>query len=108
MKFFIPHAKNKNEEQSVYESIKKFLSEELGAKFSNRRIFSIGYLHNGKDYYAEVGKVNTFNDETVIAILYEDQRRLYHICTPNSGVLRDMSIFVGYNEIRDVVDFDGE
>src|SRR5688572_4825773 len=106
MRFFIPVAKDKEQERNVYEGIRKFLSEELGAVFSDRKVFSLKYRHDGKDYYAEVGKVHPLNGEHVIAILYEELRRLYHVCTPNRGVLRGMSILVGLHEVEAAIDFD--
>jgi hypothetical protein len=108
MKFFIPFAKDKEQEQDVYEGIRKFLSQELGAVLTDRKIFSLRYHHDGKSYYAEVGKNHALNGEPVIAILYEDMRKLYHVCTPNRGVLRDMSILVGSHEVEEVVNFDKE
>ncbi|KAB8140307.1 hypothetical protein F8S13_24050 [Chloroflexia bacterium SDU3-3] len=108
MKFFIPYAKDKEQEQNVYDSTKRFLSEQLGAEFADRKIFSLRYHHNGKSYYAEVGKNDTVEGEPVIVILYEAMRSLYHICTPNRGVVRGMSILVGSHEVEQVVDFEQE
>jgi hypothetical protein len=108
MKFFIPAAKDKEQEQNVYQGIRKFLSEELGAVFTDRKVFSLRYRHDGKDYYAEVGKTHSLNGEPVIAILYEELRKLYHVCTTNRGVLRGGSILVGQHEVREVLDFDRE
>ncbi|HET8669686.1 MAG TPA: hypothetical protein VFM05_03380 [Candidatus Saccharimonadales bacterium] len=106
MEFFIPAAKDAEQEQHVYDGIKKFLSEELGAVFSNRKVFSLTYVHEGKDYYAEVGKPHALNGETVVAILYEPARGLYHVCTLSRGVARGMSILVGLNDVRSATDFD--
>ena len=106
MRFFIPFAKDEDQERSVYDGIRKFLSQELGAVFTDRRVFSLRYHHDGKHYYAEVGKEHALNKEPVIAILYEDLRKLYHVCTPNRGVVRDMSILVGAGNVEEVVDFD--
>ena len=75
MKFFIPFSKGKEQEQSVYNNIKDFLAKELGAVFTDRKIFSLQY-HDGKKYYAEVGKEHSLNGEPVIAILYENMRNL--------------------------------
>ena len=91
----------------MYDGTKKFLSEEMGAVFSDRRVFSLEYRHDGKDYDAEIGKRHGYS-EIVIAILYEDLRQLYHVCTPNRGVLRGMSILVGSNEVRAAQDFERE
>ena len=107
MKFFIPHAKDKKEEDKNYEAIKKFAKETLGWNIKDRRIFSLRYTHDGKNYYAEVGKREQAEGEEVIAILesgYSDVI-IYLICTPNRGVIRGMPILVGENEAYSVVDF---
>ena len=106
MKFFIPFATDPAQEQNVYDGIRKFLAEELGAVFTERMVFSIRYHHEGKSYYAEVGKEHAMNKEPVIAILYEEMRKLYHVCTPNRGVVRGGSILVGWTEVEEVTDFD--
>ncbi|MBD2526657.1 hypothetical protein [Nostoc sp. FACHB-133] len=108
MKFFIPAADSSTSEQEVYKAIKLHLGEGLGAKFSERRIRILQWQHDGKQYEAEVGKTTLFNNEIVIAILYDPSRKLYHICTPNRGVLRDISILAGESSIISVIDFDTE
>jgi len=102
MKFFIPHAKDKKQEKTVYESTKKFAEDQLGWDIEDRKIFSIQYRHESKDYYAEVGKKEQVEGEEVIAIL---ESTTYLICTPNRGVARGMPILVGKDEARSVVDF---
>ena len=57
---------------------------------------------------AEVGKPTTFNGETVVAILHEPERNLYHICTPNRGVIRDLSILASGPHITEISDFEFE
>ena len=106
MKFYIPNAEDEEQAMQIYDGIRKFLSEQLGADFSNRRVFRLCYRHEGKDYEAEVGRRISLNGELVIAILYEDLRRLYHVCTPNRGVLRGISILVGVNEVVEAQDFE--
>ena len=108
MKFFIPAAKDAEQERSVYGGIKKFLGEELGAEISERKVRCLRWHHEGKSHEAEVGKETGFNRELVIAILYEPSRKLYHVCTPNRGVLRGMSIQAGEWSVTDSYDFDRE
>ena len=108
MKFFIPAAEDEKQKQSVYNAIKQFLGEELGAKFDDRKIFKLQYIHDGKQYYAEVGKIDQVNGEHIIAILHEPLRRLYHVCTKNRGVVRGMSILVGENEVISYEDFEAD
>jgi hypothetical protein len=108
MRFFIPAAKDAEQETSVYGSIKQFLGQELGAAFSDRKIRRLCWHHEGKRHEAEVGKESNANGETVIAILFEPFRNLYHVCTPNSGVLRGMSILAGASSVSESSDFDEE
>jgi hypothetical protein len=108
MKFHIPAADSPEQEARVYDSIKKHLGQELGAQFSDRRIRTLWWHHDGKEYTAEVGKTTSFNGEMVIAILYEQLRDLYHVCTPNRGVIRGGSILAGGHTVSVHEDFDKE
>ena len=108
MKFFIHAAKDKEEEQSVYSAIKEFLGKELDARFDDRKVQKLHYVHDGKEYYTEVGQPHTLNGEPVIAILHEPGRNLYHVCTTNRGVVRGISILVGEHLVRSMEDFDTE
>lgn len=56
MEFFVPHANGKEQEEKIYQGIKLFAAENTGWKIHDDRIFSLEYFHNGKMYYAEVGK----------------------------------------------------
>ncbi|OYQ68016.1 hypothetical protein B9G53_00365 [Pseudanabaena sp. SR411] len=108
MKFFIPASKSPEQEKKVYEEIKTFLHQELDAKFSERRVRILQWKHDGNQYEAEVGKTTSFNGEIVIAILYENGRDLYHVCTPNRGVLRGGSILAGGQSVFGNIDFDSD
>jgi hypothetical protein len=77
----------------------------LGATFSERRIYSLSYHHEGNFYHAVVGEPHSLNGEPVIAILYEPVRTLYQVCTPNRGVARGISILVGADSVESCVDF---
>ena len=101
-KFFIPKAKNEVQAQEVWKSVKKFAEETLDWEVSDRRIFSIAYQKQGKDYCVEVGKPDPRNGELVVAIL---ESITYLVCTPNRGVLRGMPILIGKPELKDITDF---
>ncbi len=105
MKFFIPFAQSDEEALSVYGSIRDFLSDTIGAEFSDRQFLSLHYRHDGNEYFAEVGKTHTLNGETVIAILHNPKARLYYVCTPNRGVAGDMPILVGEGDVKGIVHF---
>ena len=72
MKFFVPAAKDEMEAQSVWKATRKFAEETLGWEVSERRIFSIAYRHDGKDYYVEVGKSDPRVGELVLVVLESD------------------------------------
>lgn len=106
MKFFIPLAEDEEQEKRVYRSIIEYLRTESGAVVSERRVFSLSYRHKGTDYYAEVGKNEQPNGELVIAIIFDESRNLYLVCTPNRGVARGGPILVGAHDVLSVIDFD--
>lgn len=91
MKFFIPLADSDEQAERVYGSVVEFNN----AKSTPRRIFGIGWDHNGTHYHAEVGKQIDayFGGELVLAIVESDN--LYFVCTENRGVVRGQGIFVG-------------
>jgi hypothetical protein len=107
MRFFIPEAKDAAEAERVYEGIRKFHTEEMGASLNARRIYSVHGTHNGKRFTATVGQPFERLREMVIAILLDDTRKCYLICTPNRGVLRDIPYLSGSNEIDYAEDFEG-
>lgn len=106
MQFFIPAATTTEERDRVYVATKNHLSQGQKDIFSDRRIRVLQWSHNGKRYEAEVGKETTFNGELVIAILYQPSHDLYHVCTPNRGVIRDMAILAGGGSVLGSLDFE--
>jgi len=85
MNFFIPAAKDEEESEGVYKSIKDFARQTLGWNVTERRIFSLTYQHEGERYYVEVGKPDPRVREIVVAIL---ESNAYLVCTYNRGVVR--------------------
>lgn len=103
MKFFLPYATDEAQAESVYAGIKKFAAEQTGWPITDRRIRSIEYRHEGKEYTAEVGEVNNRNGETVIAIL---ESKTYLVCTPNRCVRRGEPMYVGIQEVSKTETFE--
>ena len=102
MKFFIPHAKDKKQAGKVFQDIKKFLKKS-GWDVTDRRIFSLTYLHGRKKYHSEVGKPDDRVNEEVIAIL---ESFIYLVCTHNRGVIRGEPVLVGKEEVKKIIDFE--
>lgn len=106
MKFFIPDLKDESKTEEVYAMVKKAASAAVGGwHVTDRRIFSLDYRHEGKDYYAEVGRVHGRAGEMVMMIL--EAGTVYLIVTPRRGILGALPIMVGKDEARKVIDFDG-
>jgi len=106
MKFFVPAAKNAAQADEVYEGIRKFNSEQMGATLSHRRIYRLAGVHDGKPFTPTVGEQFERLQEAVVAILLDTKRNLYLICTANRGVIRGEPYLSGAHEIRDAEDFE--
>lgn len=106
MKSFIPYAASDVERERVYEAVKVHLAQEHGASFSDRRIRSLQYVHNGKNYSAVVGEDESGGLGVVIAILLDTTRSLYLVCTPYRGVISGSPILVGEPDVQAVADFE--
>ena len=83
-------------------------SEAISFVLRKRKVFSLRYHREGKGRYAEVGKIHYLDIGPVIAIVYEDNRRVYHVCTQNRGVERGIPILIGLDEVEEVTDFEKE
>ena len=104
MKFFIPHAKDAAEAESVYESIRSVAIESSPYRVVNRRIYRMRWRHEGTTYTSTVGEQDVRLGEEVFAIL--DATAVYLVCTPNRGVFRGDAMLVGKDEALIVEEFD--
>ena len=102
VKFFIPHAKDAAETESVCESIRAFAIENSGHPVVGRRIYRMTWRHKGHRYESTVGKPDVRLGEEVIAIL--EGAATYLVCTPNRGVVRGIPMLVGKDEAMIVED----
>jgi hypothetical protein len=87
--------------------MRKSHTQQMGASLSTRRIYSVHGKHDGKRFTATVGQPFERLGEVVIAILFDETRKCYLICTPNRGVLKDIPYLSGSNEIDYAEDFEG-
>ena len=88
MKFFIPKVEDAQKAERVYQGIRRFITTTMGAKLSDERIFRVSGVHKGKKLEARVGERAERVIEPVIAILHDDSKNLYYVCTPNKGIIR--------------------
>lgn len=91
MKLFIPKADTDDQALRVLELIKQHLS----LPSIDHLFYQLAWTHNGNKYDAVVDNITNFNGELVIAIVYDQSRDLYHVCTPTRGVIGGDSIQVG-------------
>ncbi len=106
MKFFIPLVEGEAEVQRAYATLKQCAAGSEAERLSERKIHSLRYRHNGRQYCARVGKVHAANQEMVLAILYDLQRDLYLVCTPSRGAWSNSPLLVGGSSVTAVVEFD--
>ena len=103
MKFFIPGAKDDQQAKEVYAETKTLAETTLGWSVTERRIFAITYLHEGREYHAEVGQPDPRVGETVMVIL---ESNAYLLCTKIRGVLWGVPVLVGHEEVLEITDFE--
>jgi hypothetical protein len=110
--FFVPSAKDINQAENHYQSMRRFLaSQEFPT--ADRRIRKIIYEYKGQIREAEVGKEAKENQELVEMIFQLESINSYMICTESRGMNRiDLPIMTGNDEenkdhkVIDVINFD--
>ncbi len=56
MRFFVPGTDDASKAEELWRGAKTNAEETMSRKISDRRIFSIAYIHNRKNDLAQVGK----------------------------------------------------
>ena len=106
MKFFIPTSPEPRRAEILYAEIKAAVSAQLGRTILNRRIFAIDYVREGKSFHVEVGKPEKDSGDMVFAILQVNDG--FVICTTLQGVFEGIPIFLRYESVHIVVDFEAQ
>jgi hypothetical protein len=104
MRFFVPAAKDATQAEKVLWGIREFAEQILGWTPTDRRIYSLSYRHNGREWAATVGKPLPSLGEIVVAIL--ETETCFLVCTENRGVVRGQPVLVGRPSAISVTDFD--
>lgn len=103
MQFFIPQAK-KAEYEVQYQAIIDALKDQFRWTINDRKIFSLSYLHDKKDYTVEVGRLEPLeNRYETVAIL---ESSTYLVFTRTKSGAPGVTILVNKDEAQSVVDFD--
>lgn len=80
------------------------LRKNLGP-MSRRGVSVPSSTSNRKNYSSVVGEEESDGSGIVVAILFDQTRSLYLVCTPYRGVISGSPILVGEHEVRAVSDF---
>jgi hypothetical protein len=117
--FFAPLVEDPDSAEKLWEATWKFQEEQGGGGLTPRRIFRLGYLHDGKHMEAEIGVAHPYArkfDEAAFAevgppqevlVILERTDGLFYVCTWDRGVTRGGPILVGAGEPYEVTYFDG-
>lgn len=110
--FFVPIAEEMDEtDEELLEAITMFLEDQSFGPFSEDRIESIEYMDpesrfDFDEVEANVGDMLRTTGERVEAILYDEDRDEYLICTPNRGVTEGLPVVVDEDKVEEVFYFD--
>ena len=104
--FFVPHAVDREQSESVWQSVREFMRMQ-GFATSERRVYSIGFTKDGVDYVETVNSTSRYFHEPVFVILEATGPSVvgFLLCSPNRGVLRGEPAMVGGQNVWDVRDF---
>lgn len=103
MKFFLPQTERPQYE-TVYKAIVDSLKEQLRWQVVERRIFSLRYIHDKKEYLAEVGMREPLEHRYEIMAILESNA--YIIFTKTAAGQPGTTILVEKSEAQEVIEFD--
>lgn len=106
MKFFVQGAEDTASAERVYEATRAYVSRDLDVTLSDKRVYRIHGLHDSKEFDARVGEQFGGQPEPVVAILFDEDRDLYFVCTRNRGVMGGVPYLFEGNEVRSVEEFE--
>jgi hypothetical protein len=58
--FFVPYVDDAEKAEAVWQAVKKFAEDQLNWEVSDERIRKVEYVHEGKEWTAEVGEPHTY------------------------------------------------
>ena len=68
-------------ETEIWQSDHEWLSKEMGATITKRKIRKVSFKHDGKVMVAEVGKLSPYDGQPIIRAIYEDgSRGIFLLC----------------------------
>jgi hypothetical protein len=103
VKFFIPQTK-KSEYDKQYQAIIATLKDQLRWPITDRRIYSLEYVHDKKNFKVEVGKLDPYEQRYEVVAILESSTFLVFTRTKDKGV--GVTILVNPQEVTGIVNFD--
>ena len=94
MKFTVPAAKDDDQAEAVWHSVRDFLLEQ-GLHTEETRFQRVKFTHNSRKYDLGVGDIHPDLQEPVVVILRSSDRPLYFVCTTTRGVAGGDPYLVG-------------
>lgn len=102
MQFFMPELTHDDRNIADIE-IRKYLSSLLRCEITERKIFSLTYVHDKKNYHAEVGQREELENNYQIVAIYE--ANVYIVCTQDSQCKPSHTILVNKDEVTEIEEF---
>jgi hypothetical protein len=102
MQFFIPELTHADRDIADVE-IRKYLSSLLRCEITDRKIFSLTYIHDKKTYHAEVGQKEELENNYQIVAIYE--ANVYIVCTQDGRRQPSHTILVNKDEVTVIEEF---
>lgn len=102
--FFVPVVEPDGQD-TAYRAIVEGAEGDMGRPVLPRRIFRLRYFHDGRELIAEVGELDPYDGQPVMAIL--DQGDCYTVATRVRGYLKvGEPIIVGKPDVLEAIEFD--
>ncbi len=102
MNFFVPQTK-KSQQEATYQAISEQIVDQMRWTIAPRRIFSLRWIHDKKEYYAEVGKKEQNEYRYQIMAIMESNS--YLIFTRSESGTSGTTILVNKDEVTEVLEF---
>ncbi len=102
MNFFIPQTRAPKHAY-MYDSIIASVKDQLGCKITDRKIYSLEYVHDKKSYSATVGELEQIENRFKVWAILE--AKLFIVFTRHPKTHEVVTILVNSDEVTSVVDF---
>lgn len=103
MKFFIPQVEPKKCNE-VYDEMVKTVKDQMKMPISERKIYSISYVHEKKNWHAEVGQPDPQRGKYEVLAIFESKP--FVIMTRSNAVETPLMMLVTPDEITDIKVFE--